>query len=150
MINSMDNDYISEAQKEEQLCQVEEMCNVRLDRKGNIKQQLYFLMESLFSMYSEQEAEKITLMPLGFESVKMQMPKAYYQEIISLPFENTEIPVPAAYDAILRKKYGNYLTPIKSGGAHEYPFYKRQEDVLEDKYKIHFPKYSVQEYAGLL
>lgn len=148
VINTLDNVYISEEEKKEQLCQIEEMCNVRLDRNGNIKQQLYFLMERLFSMYSEEEAEKITLMPLGLEKQNLQMPKAYYQEIIKLPFENTEIPVPAAYDAILRKKYGDYLTPVKSGGAHEYPFYKKQEVVLEERFGIRFPKYSFPEHAG--
>lgn len=140
-IQSMDSACADEEEKEERLCQVEELCNVRLNRAGNVKQQLYFLMERLFSMYSEQEAEKITLMPLGLENPNLQIPKAYYQEIIRLPFENTEIPVPAAYDAILRKKYGNYLKPVRSGGAHEYPFYKRQEQVLEETYGIKLPKY---------
>lgn len=127
------------------LCQVEKLCNVKIQRKGNVKQQLYFLMEKVFALYSESEAEKITQMPLGNKNPKFQFPKSYYQEIIMLPFETMEIPVPAAYDAILRKKYGNYWRLVRSGGAHEYPFYRRQELILEEKFGIKWSKYVLTE-----
>ncbi len=140
-IDFMDGENNSKGRMET-LIKIEKMCDVQIDRKGNIKQQLYFLMERLFSMYEEEEADKIAMMPLGLQKAKYQFPKSYYEDTILLPFENTKIPVPVAYDAILRKKYGNYLKLVRKGGAHDYPFYKRQEMVLEEEFGIRFPKYA--------
>ena len=36
-----------------------------------------------------------------------------------VPFENTVIPVPAGYDIILRKYYGNYMVPVHEKNNHE-------------------------------
>lgn len=130
---------------DKQLCQLEGLCSVKIQRKGNVKQQLYFLMEKVFALYGESEAEKITQMPLGSENPRFQFPKSYYEQTIRLPFETTEIPVPAAYDAILRKKYGNYWRFVRRGGAHEYPFYKRQEIILEEQFGIKWPEYALKE-----
>lgn len=129
----MDGEYTGGTALEGQLCRIEELCSVKIDRKGDVKQQLYLLMEQLFSIYNEQEAEEIAMMPPGLKKDRHRFPKSYYQEVVMLPFENTKIPVPALYDAILRKKYGNYLNLVRSGGAHEYPFYKRQEVILQEE-----------------
>lgn len=144
LIEAID-DGIADNELEEQLYQVEQMCSVRIDRKKNIKQQLYILIERFFALYNEHEAEVIAMLPLGFEKPRHRFPKKYYEEVIKLPFENTEIPVPAAYEAILKKKYGNYLKIARKGGAHEYPFYKRQEEVLEKEKGIKFLHYKVPE-----
>lgn len=124
-----------DSEKTERLIrQVEEACNVTIARNGEVKRQLYSLEEQYFSLYSEQEAEEITIMPNWVNSkLTYKFPKSYYEEAVMLPFENTQIPVPIGYDAVLRKKYGNYMKLVRAGGAHEYPFYKRQEAILQEK-----------------
>ena len=55
--------------------------------------------------------------------------KKLYETTIRLPFENTTIPVPAYYNQMLTKKYGNYCVFKKGGGAHNYPFFAEQKRV---------------------
>lgn len=130
-------------QLEEQLCIVEDMCNVRINRDGTVKQQLYCLSEQLISLYREEEAQIITRMMGGIDESKCRYPKSWYQETIMLPFENTEIPVPLYYDAVLKSLYGEYLKPFHGGGEHEYPFYKKQEAVLPERFGIRPVKYEI-------
>lgn len=42
----------------------------------------------------------------------IKYPKSCFDETLYVPFENTVIPVPAGYDIILRKYYGNYMVPV--------------------------------------
>ena len=46
-------------------------------------------------------------------------PKSCFDETLYVPFENTVIPVPAGYDIILRKYYGNYMVPVHEKNNHE-------------------------------
>lgn len=48
--------------------------------------------------------------------------KEWYADIIYLPFEYLEIPVPVGYDEILKTHYGNYHKLIKGKSAHEEMF----------------------------
>lgn len=51
-----------------------------------------------------------------------------------MPFETISVPVPVGYDEILKQQYGDYMTPDKDRGrAHDYPFYKEQEEFLIKK-----------------
>lgn len=52
-------------------------------------------------------------------------PKSLFDEIIYLPFENTVIPAPKDYDIILRKYYGDYMTP------HQYPNNHQERIILD-------------------
>jgi lipopolysaccharide cholinephosphotransferase len=48
-----------------------------------------------------------------------------------------KISVPAEYDKVLRVIYGeNYMTPIQTMGGHEYPFYKLQQQFLDDNHIV--------------
>ena len=46
----------------------------------------------------------------GEEKFSGMMPREWFDEIIEVPFEDTTLPVPAAYDSILRQFYGDYMT----------------------------------------
>jgi len=45
--------------------------------------------------------------------------KSWYNEIIYLPFEDFEIPVPKEYETILTFEFGDYMKPVMGGTAHE-------------------------------
>ena len=57
---------------------------------------------------------------LVFPCPKSRRPYEDWQDIITLPFEFTEIPAPAAYDSMLRQQYGDYMKipENKNGTRH--------------------------------
>ncbi len=115
--------------------QIQELCGVKFNSDSPLRKQLCKLKESLCAMYSEEEAEEITLMSdLAEKFPHYRIPKEDYQEFIDMPFENITIPVPVGYDTALRIKYGDdYMTPINKTSSHDYPFYKNQEQMVVDK-----------------
>lgn len=116
---------------ESELCEIEEMCGVQLKRDDTLFQQLNILVDNLCSIYTEEEAKDITIMALWLEGGTYKFPKEYYSKSVRIPFENTTIPVPVAYDSILKRKYGDYMKPVHTWDSHEYPFFDRQINVLK-------------------
>ena len=47
----------------------------------------------------------------------------WFDDIITLPFEFTEIPCPKEYDPILRTQYGDYMKFVKGGQIHTMAHY---------------------------
>ncbi len=128
------------------LKKIERECRVELDRSGDILTQLRELLEVLFAQVDEKDAEYVTLYPLWMGKHTYRFPKEYYAKSMIMPFENTAIPVPVCYDAILRHKYGNgYMTPVRSGGAHEYPYYEQHVDILREHFGFEWPSYRFSE-----
>lgn len=116
------------AELEFRLRQVEELCGVTIDRNKSIAQQLLRLVDKLSGLYTENEADYITLMHVWLGNKSYKFPKNYYREEIRVPFENTDIPVPAEYEAILKIKYGDYMVPVHNWNSHEYPFFVTQKE----------------------
>ncbi len=69
-------------------------------------------------------------------------PKADYENIIRLPFEDTTIPVPACFNKVLSMRYGNYLEIHKVWGGHNYPFFEGQRTELEEINGSALPEYT--------
>lgn len=62
--------------------------------------------------------------------------RKWFEDTINVPFENLMMPVPRAYDEYLRKCFGDYMTPVRSGSAHTMIFFdtdRSYKDVLADK-----------------
>lgn len=117
--------------EEDRIRYIEGQFDIKIDRTGNLKNQLYLLVERLFSMYNGlPETSEIALMPIWIRHGSNKFNREWYQNSLTLPFESTKIQVPAMYDAILREKYGDYMKLVKGGGCHDYPFYKQQEEAL--------------------
>ena len=45
-----------------------------------------------------------------------------------LPFEQTQINAPIAYDNILKKSYGDYMTPVHVDSEHGTVFFDLEHD----------------------
>ncbi len=118
---------------EERLQMMEYVCNQKIKREGNLRENLYDLMVSLYSIYQEDEAEEIGIVPLWAKSGRHHYPKEYYSSTARMPFDRITIPVPIAYDSILKHKYRNYMKMVRKGGTHDYPYYNRQIEVLKEK-----------------
>jgi phosphorylcholine metabolism protein LicD len=126
------------------LRQIEETYHFKFNRNKPLKYQIYMLADKLSGSYKEEESKYLTSMVLR-TNTDYKIPKEYYAEAIMMPFENTMIPVPIGYDSILKTKYGDYMRPVHDGGAHEYPFYEKQEKSYEKTKKPIFKKYTFSE-----
>ena len=115
-----------------QLSQVENICGVTINREDDIVQQLNILIDRMCGIYRENEAEYITIMLLWVGDKNYRFPKKYYDKAIRIPFENTTIPVPYAYDSILKKKYGDYMKLVHTWDSHDYPFFESQKKIIEN------------------
>lgn len=131
------------AKLEKRIRQVEEGCKVSIDRKKNIKRQLLYVLEDLFTMYHADGATELAFMPSWIEGDSNKFKIEYYEKAIEVDFEKIKIPVPAMYDAVLRKKYGDYITPVHNWEFHDYPVYKKQMEFLEKHTNVKYPKYSI-------
>ncbi len=52
-------------------------------------------------------------------------PAAWFQEAVELEFEGKQFPAPAQWDALLKRLYGDYMTPVQDTDSHV--------DLKEDK-----------------
>ncbi len=114
--------------------QVEVICGINLDWTTRIDRQVLRIYESLTSMYSAEEAEKIGSIPLmaQYNRSGFCADKDCFSEFIDLPFENTVMPVPVGYNSILSGIYGRDYMKAKIAYAHDYPFYSSQQDRIRE------------------
>lgn len=130
--------------------EIEGACHITFDRTKSVKQQLYdFLNNKISLLYRESEAKELTNVPKFIQNPAYRMPKAYFSQMVTVPFENTEISVPVGYEALLsRHKYGNYMNPIREGSTHGYPMYKKQQQYLTDELGIQTYQYEFSPEDG--
>lgn len=65
---------------------------------------------------------------LGLTSYRVHQPnliweKKWFDETISLPFEDTAIMCPEYYDQVLKRQYGDWRTPVYNAACHEMHIY---------------------------
>lgn len=72
----------------------------------------------LCAMYEEQETRCIGAIAFSFESPRFIYDRADYSKTIELPFETIKVCAPMNYDSILRKSYGEYMTPVHQKSEH--------------------------------
>ncbi|MCR5300850.1 MAG: LicD family protein [Lachnospiraceae bacterium] len=142
VVNDMANLGMSASDFEQDIRLIEKKCRVSIDVKGDVLTQLRSLLEKLFGEVGEKDAKYITLYPLWMGNHAYKFPVEYYKEGLRLPFETVSVPVPACYDAVLGVNYGSsYMMPVKSGGAHEYPYYEMHVKVLKEHFGFEWPSY---------
>ena len=114
---------------------LERDCHKTFNKTRPIAQQLEILGQDLMETVSEDEADMAASMGAHAtrETFGGIFPKEYYKELIMMPFEFYEVPVPLHYDYKMKKIFGNYMQPYRGGGTHEYPVYSRQEKLVFEK-----------------
>lgn len=121
-------------EKRDYLLEMEKTFGVRFDRNKPLGPQFYMLADRLCGTYDEKDAEYLTNMA-SRTLWDFKVPKEIYADAVMLPFEHIKIPAPIGYDALLRSQYGDYMKPIHSGGEHDYPFYLKQQEIVEERRK---------------
>lgn len=120
-------------QVEESIPEIESLCNAKINRNGNIKNQLMNLADQICRLYNNMEYSDIShYATYASHNCTLRMSAAWYQKQIRIPFETTTIMAPAGYDNILQVNYGDYMTPVQGIQSHEYPFWKKQEKILAE------------------
>lgn len=90
-------------------------------------------LDKISREYDGKDSKEVALMPFYFKYGDHIYPIHCFDKIIHMPFENTYINVPAAYDEILNIEYGNWYVANRVGGLHDYPYYADQQKILLDK-----------------
>lgn len=135
---SWDKDEMSEQEKMESLREIETSCNVKFTQDKPYRQQLWMLADRISAMYwdTKAEAKEVSMIYLLENRPDFRIPVSCYEQAKRIPFENTTIPIPIEYERVLTVHYGeDYMTPKRGGADHEYPFYKKQQKMLEEYYK---------------
>lgn len=125
-------DTYGEEEREELLTGLEEAYHLSIDRDKPLKSQVFRIAERVCATFDGKGSKYLAIMPLH-TTYGYTIPKEYYADAIMLPFENTQIPVPAGYDGLLKIKYGDYLKAVHDGGAHEYPFWNGQDKYISER-----------------
>ena len=116
------------------IAQVEELLGAKIDRTRPLKSALLSMVEKLSSIYGPEESDEITGIWRIIYQNDFVFPKEWFTDLVELPFETVTVPAPAKYHEVLRLKMGeDYMTPIQIQ-EHNYPFYKKQEDMIFEHY----------------
>ena len=79
----------------------------------------YTEYENLFRAVDVKEAEEVAMMTFTWDLFeKTRCTKHVMDNIIKVPFEDIMMPIPAIYDEVLRRQYGDYMTPVQSPSYH--------------------------------
>lgn len=116
---------------ESRLQYMENLCGIILPRDDSTNLFLRKVLDSIVSLYQEEEADELFESPYFLNNENYHIKKEWYAEAVRLPFEQTEIAVPCGYHEVLTVHFGDYMTPVRDcGRAHTYPFYAPKEDEL--------------------
>lgn len=107
--------------------------NMVYDENKSSINQLHLLAEKFYKEYPGDDSDEIVLMPYWIAHHNHVYKKKWYDKEIFLPFENVLVPCSPYYDDVLQVEYGNWQPVYRNGGIHDFPFYTKQEAVLEEK-----------------
>ena len=119
-----------------QIKKIEAKYSARIPFNGNDRETsvaLYKLAELQMSKVEPDDSAMIgQIFPWVLKSgLSAGEPKSDYEKIITVPFEDTYIPIPACYDKILSRKYCEYHQIHKVWGGHDYPYFESQKKQIE-------------------
>lgn len=116
----------SSGQLEERVSQIEQLLNIKLNRDEKLHQTLWKLEDSVSSMYSEADGNRVAVQHHRFTIGMGIMPASWFSSVTLAEFEMITVPIPSEYDKVLTSAFGDWRTPIKFGAGHGYPFYRKQ------------------------
>lgn len=121
---------------EENLRAVESKYNIKINRNGNVFNQLIILEEKLAMLVPPENSEEVVLLPYWVGHGNHVHNKHWFDESFRMPFEFTSVPVPKGYDNVLNVEYGDYMKIYRNGGKHNYPAFSNRLHSWEEKYGV--------------
>ena len=109
-----------------ELKQVEWDLGCRFDTKSDVPIfiQIMEAMDDFCLSYKDKGCDHLGLTAYTENNDRRVIPKELYEHYIKMKFEFGEITVPAGYDGIMRRNFGNYMIPFLNFGIHAYPVYE--------------------------
>ena len=118
---------------EEDLQRVEEYLNIKINRKGNVINQVMRMLDNIACIYQHDDCKKVASMIFYAGNREQVRLKEWYRDSMLMPFENIQIPVPVGYEEVLQNLYGDWRRIVRNVAGHSYPFYKEQREYLKNK-----------------
>lgn len=84
--------------------------------KKDIKERFRIFENANFARFGETEEVNYIMGAFGGSNT---MKKEWFEDTVYLPFEYFEVPVPAEYDKVLIRRYGDYQKPVRGGSTHQ-------------------------------
>lgn len=119
-----------ELNKKELIEEVRRLSGYKIEEKVDFSAELHRALSTIFRECPSEGAKFVALNPFWTRNKTQKFDIAFFDDSILVPFENTYITVPAAYEKVLQIKYGNWEIAKREGGMHDYPFYSDQEAEL--------------------
>ena len=131
---------------QEELKKLENLISVHFDRDLPLERQLYKEIEKELIQYNGKGGERFACIPWYILHEDCSYPKTAFDKRKRIPFYTASLPVPEDYDAVLRAEYGDYHRRVRAGGAHNYPYFKKFNTMLQKDFKDRWmPEYSFSE-----
>ena len=131
---------------QEELKKLENLISVHFDRDLPLERQLYKEIEKELIKYNGKGSERFACIPWYILHEDCSYPKTAFDKRKRIPFYTASLPVPEDYDAVLRAEYGDYHRRVRAGGAHNYPYFKKFNTMLQKDFKDRWmPEYSFSE-----
>ncbi len=126
------DEYVASGEFEGYLTQIEEILHTQVKRDENLKNTLWRLADSVAMMTTKEEADHCLWYPDStFRLNDMRRPLGAYDDTVNVDFEMLKAPIPAGFKDVLEICYGKeFMTPVKALPAHDYPFFKGQEELI--------------------
>lgn len=123
----------------EYLDQLEELLNVKINRSGDVKSELWKLSDRVASLFGPDEGSRLCYMAdtITCGTNKLR-DKSWYASTVYLDFENIQLAVPIGYHDLLKKTYGDYARILRGTSTHNYPVYRKLDPdnvLMENHYK---------------
>ncbi|MBQ8683111.1 MAG: LicD family protein [Clostridia bacterium] len=79
---------------------------------------VYRQMEKACTAYNGKGMKRVALISFDVDNDRMVWPVHTMDDVLTVPFENTQVPIPAGYDEIMTIQYGDYMTMRKENTYH--------------------------------
>lgn len=124
--------YKSEGLADGYIAQIEDILRCKIERNGREANQLWMLLDKVGGLFDESECDRITCLQSNIcYNENYYYKKEWFAETVELPFEGMMLPAPGGYDELLKYIYGDYMIPVQNVAAHDYPFYKVQQEYMD-------------------
>ncbi|WP_314730689.1 LicD family protein [Oribacterium parvum] len=131
IINRLNENPVKDDTFQEELNKLEELINMRFDSSLPFEKQLYKAIETEVCQFNGKGKGMLACVPWHCLQAECQYPKSAFHKTKWVPFSNTTIPIPEGFDVILSAEYGDYKIKRKGADTHNYPYFKKYEEVLK-------------------
>ncbi|MCR4960923.1 MAG: LicD family protein [Lachnospiraceae bacterium] len=123
---------------------IKQCCKTKIDHNLSTDQMLLLAITEVFRECVDADSMYLAAMFFWVRYKQQKFRASYFETVIRLPFEDGYMNVPAGYAENLELEYRDWYKVRRGGGAHDYPFYRDQEEILEAHlqgglpYRYHF------------